>query len=822
MTAHQAAERYVAWLVRRGVAILVAATLLFGIGAYLAAFHLPLRADFSHLLPEDAPSVRALRRLEARVSSQDTLLVVVAAADPAVRARVAAAMTERIRALPPALVSRIEADDAETRAFLRAHRHLFVPLADLEAARDALRDRIAQAKLDANPLYIDLDEEESAAGAAEAEQRLEELRARRAEAEARLDRSSHVSADGRYQLIVVRTGFAKTDAARGKELIRALEAIRAEVMADPASAGAEVGFTAGVASSVVEHEALIRGIVLSSVVTALLVALVLLLYLRSVRLLIVLTFALMVGVTVSFGVAALTVGHLNAATAFLGAIIAGNGVNYGILLLARYLEERREHAAPAAMAAAVHGTMRPTIVASLGAAIAYGSLAVTSFRGFADFAIIGGVGMIVCWIASFVIVPALVLRFAPRTKVTTGDPWLGGWIARILGFRRAGVVVALTAAIAVATGAIAWRFIADDPYEYDTKELRSSGDDADEVRRWLAIADREFGRGIAGQTFIGADRPEQVPQIVDALRRIDDHVPEERRTIGKITSILDVVPPDQPEKLAVLGEIGTILDDDALEALTDEERAELDALRPPPGLTAITPERLPEELQVKLREKDGRIGLLVGVRPYETLDEWNGHDLIRFASAVRRLELASGETVTTSGAQVIFADILAQIRADGPRVVAAAAAALLLMVVLVVGLNVRAFAVLTATTLGSVGLIAVCALLDIKVTFLDFVALPITLGLGVDYAINVAHRHHHEEDLDPVETLRTSGAAVFLCSLTTVIGYGSLLVSDNLAIRGFGTAALIGELTCVLTALVVVPAIVTLRKPRRDDGIAIP
>jgi hypothetical protein len=44
--------------------------------------------------------------------------------------------------------------------------------------------------------------------------------------------------------------------------------------------------------------------------------------------------------------------------------------------------------------------------------------------------------------------------------------------------------------------------------------------------------------------------------------------------------------------------------------------------------------------------------------------------------------------------------------------------------------------------------------------------------------------------------------------LTTVIGYASLLVSNNLAIRGFGLASLIGEITCVVTALVLVPAII--------------
>ena len=67
---------------------------------------------------------------------------------------------------------------------------------------------------------------------------------------------------------------------------------------------------------------------------------------------------------------------------------------------------------------------------------------------------------------------------------------------------------------------------------------------------------------------------------------------------------------------------------------------------------------------------------------------------------------------------------------------------------------------------------------------------------------------------DPIATLRTSGSAVFVCSLATLLGYGSLLVSENLAIRGFGTASLIGEVTCLVTALVLVPALLAVGNRR--------
>jgi predicted RND superfamily exporter protein len=50
-----------------------------------------------------------------------------------------------------------------------------------------------------------------------------------------------------------------------------------------------------------------------------------------------------------------------------------------------------------------------------------------------------------------------------------------------------------------------------------------------------------------------------------------------------------------------------------------------------------------------------------------------------------------------------------------------------------------------------------------------------------------------------------------------MIGYGSLLVSDNLAIKGFGTASLIGEVTSVLTALVLVPAFLATWRTLRND-----
>jgi predicted RND superfamily exporter protein len=801
------ARRYVAWLRRRVVAIVAAHAIVFAAAVYLIAYRLPLYADFSYLLPQDAPAVRDLRKLEARVKTTDTVLVIVRAPSAGLRAAAEAAMTADARAIAPELVLRVDGDDAAARAYFRAHRHLFVPLADLSRAQTALRRRIADAKLAANPLYVQLDDDRSEAKRDRAE--LDDLRAKRRDAEQKLDRPSNISPDGLAALVQVRTAFAGTDVGRGEALLGALDTARARVIA--AHPGVQIGFAGGIVTALAEHRAIVSGTLLSSIVTAVLVALLLAVYFRSATLLVLLVGTVGIATAAAFGVAVFTVGHLNAATAFLGAIIAGNGINYGILLIARYLEERRSADVDAALAAAIAGTLRPTAVASLGAAIAYGSLAATSFRGFADFAVIGAIGMLLCWIASFALLPALILRVGRTTRSYQGDTFIGSILVFVLGFAHPRRVVAVAGVIGAVAIAIVVQFVAGDPFEYDLRRLRSTGADATTERRWMKISDKAFGRGFAGRTVVAADRLDQVPQLVAALRALDRDKPPAERTIGSIESILDVVPEHQPEKLAALADLRAQLDDPALDALDDTERNELAELRPPDDLRALGTADLPPSLRDKLAERDGRVGYIVSIRPADRLDELDGHDLIRFATAVRRVELPGGTEITTSGTSVIFADIITTIARDGPIVTAIAGAGLVVLVALLVGRNRRAVAVLAATSGGTLLMAAACALVGLKVNFLDFVALPITLGLGVDYAINVAHRHDSSAIPDPIATLRTSGSAVFVCSLTTMIGYGSLLVSDNLAISGFGTASLIGEVTSVLAALVLVPALLAMR-----------
>src|SRR5262249_56148131 len=87
--------------------------------------------------------------------------------------------------------------------------------------------------------------------------------------------------------------------------------------------------------------------------------------------------------------------ELNSNTAFLGSIIIGNGINVGLILLARYREERARGAnVEDALVVAVWGARVGTLAAACAAGVSYASLGGTEFRGCRQFGCIGCIRMI--------------------------------------------------------------------------------------------------------------------------------------------------------------------------------------------------------------------------------------------------------------------------------------------------------------------------------------------------------------------------------------------------------------------------------------------
>jgi len=141
---------------------------------------------------------------------------------------------------------------------------------------------------------------------------------------------------------------------------------------------------------------------------------------------------------------------------------------------------------------------------------------------------------------------------------------------------------------------------------------------------------------------------------------------------------------------------------------------------------------------------------------------------------------------------------------DVPRAVFVSFAGTLLAVAIAFRKRRATSAVLLSLLVGVFWMTGALSLMKVKLNFLNFIALPITFGIGVDYAVNIVQRDL--ELHDPVEVLRRTGGAVILCSMTTLLGYLALVGSVNFGVRSMGSAAVIGEVACLLAAVLVLPA----------------
>jgi uncharacterized protein len=809
--------RWARWVARRR-AVILWSSLLVGIAAAPIAARLPLRGDMSHLLPPNTTSVRDLRALEARAQVFGTIIVAIESDDAARRAGAGGLVRDQLGALPAGTVLGITADTAARDRFAWDHRHLLVPTDDLTA----IRDELARRKARLNPLFVPLDDGSGAdtTGERALAERLREMKQQVDAAKAGAERPTPlVSKDGRLQIIVVRTPFASGEVSRNAPVLAAVERAVAEARR-AAGPGVRFGITGDVVTNATEHRALLGGMVRATVFTVVIVALGMLLFFRSIAAVASLLGALALGALVTFAFTRLGVGHLNLATAFLAPIVVGNGINFGIILLARYFEERRRSDDPvAALGAAVQGSLGGTLAAALTASVSYASLLATDFRGFRHFGLIGGVGILFCWAATFLVLPAALAALDARGLARGRSPGrFGRGLARLIPRRRPAIVFTAVMAL-VGSGVGAWRYVASEPFERDFRNLRSSGPEMMEQRRWNDGIDRAFGRGISGGTVIALPTRERARQVAQKLRAADRDKPAAERLFSRVSILDDLAPPDQDDKVALLADVRRLLTPQALAAMTEAEREAARVLAPPAHIERIADADVPPELSWPFIERDGTRGRLVIAMTGVGFDLWRTEDLERFIATFRAREIGSDAVV--GGNAFVQYDIVRSVNHDGPRASLVAAAGAVVVIILILGVTRQAVVTLLCGASGVFLLLTAASLLGIRINFLDFVALPITIGIGIDYSVNIAARHRTEGRGSAARILVAAGPAVALCCYTTVVGYASLLFSANQGIRSFGLAALIGEMTCIGAAIALAPALLDLGSvPRQASAPA--
>ena len=123
-----------------------------------------------------------------------------------------------------------------------------------------------------------------------------------------------------------------------------------------------------------------------------------------------------------------------------------------------------------------------------------------------------------------------------------------------------------------------------------------------------------------------------------------------------------------------------------------------------------------------------------------------------------------------------------------------------------------------ALTFGVLGII------QPQLTLLSVSIVALLLGLGVDYSIHIMNRFVEEQSVEnKIERmeiiLKSTGRAIFLSTITTMIGFASLMISSMSPVVTFGFGCAIGILFCFISAVMLAPVLSLILNFEKDGRI---
>jgi hypothetical protein len=121
-----------------------------------------------------------------------------------------------------------------------------------------------------------------------------------------------------------------------------------------------------------------------------------------------------------------------------------------------------------------------------------------------------------------------------------------------------------------------------------------------------------------------------------------------------------------------------------------------------------------------------------------------------------------------------------------------------------------ALLILLPVAVGSLWTVGIMDLLSIRFNLANLVILPLILGIGVVNGIHIIHRYREAPDKGASVLSLSTGQAVVLSSLTTMIGFGAMMVADHQGIFSLGMVLTLGVFSCLTASVTTLPALLKL------------
>jgi uncharacterized protein len=566
---------------------------------------------------------------------------------------------------------------------------------------------------------------------------------------------------------------------------------------------------------------------------------------------------LVIAVCWALGLTTLTVGHLNILSVAFMPILIGLGMDFGIHLLARYGEERAYgHDFDSALHVAYQHAGPSVAVAALTTALAFYAVMLTDFRGLVELGFIAGSGLLLCLLANFTLLPALLTLYERKHQAPVGV-WKASSRDPFRGFKRYPRTLVSLIALVTLAGAL---FLPWPQFDYNLLNLQAQGTESvlweyrlqEEAGRssWYAISVADtlpelrrkkaqfaalpvVDRVVSLASVLPADQDVRLP-LVHALAPYVQNVSgdwehAEPIDLDEINVVLEKIrfklrrkatewdPQKRPSEadlaaartalLTLQERLRTTPPDVARNALEMLQRAlmadfaaKLALLQRNVNPTPITLADVPEYLRQRFVSESGRYLLQIFARD----NIWEREPMRAFVTQLEAID------PDLTGAPIVAFHSIQQIQ----RAYALGALYALLIIVGVILLLFRrlkpTLLALVPTLVGGLWTVACMALLDLQLNMANLMILPLLLGIAVDNGIHVVHRMLESPKDITSPLARSTGKAVVLTSLTNMVGFGSLMVAQHFGVFSLGLLSTLAVGCSLAATLIVMPPLLYL------------
>ncbi len=622
----------------------------------------------------------------------------------------------------------------------------------------------------------------------------------------------------RLALLTVRPRGSARDMNFVRGLRREVEGIAAQAMAQAGNPqSTRIEFAGGYARTAEALSVIWQDIVSSFAVSLLLILLILYLAFRpSAVVLGVFLATMFAALAWTLLLAYLLYGTLNIITSIMAAMLIGLFVDYMIQVYRRFEECYRLEGTPLpALQRTLAGRGKAIVSGAFTTALAFFSIVITSFRGLHELGVVAGFGILFCLLATLVLMTSLLswlakshpARLLARRSADLGTSWAAGLVGRK--GRVLVVVFAVLLGLSVASGT---------RVRFDTN-LESLGPRESAVRAVESKVQRLMGRGGEPLVLVArAPSEERLALDFDALERQGEAWKQSGK-VGGFSSPGTFLPPPyrQRQALARLSEAGlpASLDGPRLARFIREEMdrqgmvadTSLDAYAS--GIARALASRQVVELPALAQAQDPRATFYynparraIAAHLTPPGQQWERATVTALQEDVGRL----GADFRLVGSPVFLTEIRSTILWEAGIAVLLSFAGNLLIVWLQFKRWRRVWLVMLPVTAGTLFTVGAMGLFGMPFNFFNVAGIALIFGFGVDYGIYLMQAHLEGAGVG-ADAVRSIGANIVLCAVTTIASCGSLITTHYRGLASIGAVLSFGALFCLVSTLLLLPAL---------------